>query len=94
MIRYLLIACLLGVTSSAAAQLTGNDILRRCATMAGNAEPTSEEQAIEGIHCAGYVGGLHDMMALMDGVAFKGRLYCTPAVGLEIGQVILVFSSG
>lgn len=70
---------------------TGNDILAKCQFILQDGGVESVEEALAGTHCAGYVGGLNDMLALWRD--FDERVaYCTPREGLETVQVIRVFA--
>jgi len=88
----LLLAILLTICPLASAQQeTGNDVLHACSILFDTDNETSMEKAFQGMNCAGYVAGLNDMAALMQGLT-KTNFYCLPKKqGLETGQTIRVF---
>jgi len=97
MLRKIIIVCNYLIFSTCfssivfAQQLTGNDVLNDCPVVFDVDSASSPEQVFQGMHCVGYIAGINDMAALMQGLT-KQNYFCLPKEeGLETGQVMRVF---
>jgi len=79
------------ISFSSLAQRTGNDVLNDCPIVYDTSNAASPQQLFSGMDCVGYIAGINDMAALMQGLN-KTNLYCLPKKqGLETGQILRVF---
>lgn len=88
--RLLITAALLGNAPSLFAEITsGNLLLRNCnsAVKQDDGGDLNEREALEAVHCLGYLSGFTDSHA-MEAIAKPQKpLYCLPENGLENAQL-------
>lgn len=72
-----------------AAAMSGNDVINECAVLM-DIDKATEDQLLPAMRCAGFVSGLDDGIALMQGL-LRHNVYCRPEAGLELQQTLRIF---